>query len=255
MSGIPERLALVKDIPLTAGSHSRPLYVDENCAPGAFCLLEKHAFVTGQRWSDTPDNCCTTIGAYGRRVNDRCSQEMRDRIDEWWMANIDRIVKTAHDGHQRARGFILMDHAIRVALAARLDTAKRPEAADRLRALPVIVDRASSDAAVRVVREIRKTLPAGWEWRLTLRMKYRDAILAAMKDRPDADADAVAVAAAVAVAVADADADADSYWERRRKVYDAVYPILRARYARIYGEPADPTIVLARLVACGGTAA
>lgn len=57
---IPERLAFVKDVPLSTGGHRAP--ADGQC-PDGMCAVEKFAFITGQPWSDSPDNGCEVLRA------------------------------------------------------------------------------------------------------------------------------------------------------------------------------------------------
>jgi len=134
---IRERYERVKDIPLSVSSHAEP---KGDASPGAFCVNEKWSYVTGQPWTDRPPNMCRRISAVTMRINDRCDQETRDRLDAWMFANADALAATADDGLADRRRYFGSDWAIRTVLPMRLDAAKRPEAAARLRGLPEITD-------------------------------------------------------------------------------------------------------------------
>jgi len=169
---IPERLEAVKDVPVSVSSHPAPFGDD---APGAFCVMEYWSYVTGQKWTDSPANCCPTIGAYLRRLNDITDQAMRDRLKVWVTENAERIARTANDGNKQARGYLAADWSVRTALPVWLDAAGATEAAEQMRSLPQIVDASSSRAARDQVRAMRKTigLKAYWEWRAELRVKVK----------------------------------------------------------------------------------
>src|ERR1700753_1492202 len=110
---VKERLEAVRDIPLTVGSSRRP---EEGCVPGEFCAMEKFAYITGQGWTDDPDNCSHVIGAFVRRFQDGTDQDGRDKVDAWIIENAERLVATANDDHDESRGLLAADWATRVAL-------------------------------------------------------------------------------------------------------------------------------------------
>ena len=66
---LQDRLDAVADIPLSVSSHSAPPADGKPCG---FCRMEKWAWVTGQDWTDHPDNCSQVIGAFLRRFQDLC---------------------------------------------------------------------------------------------------------------------------------------------------------------------------------------
>jgi hypothetical protein len=170
---IESRLAAVRGIPLSPGSHPEP--PDEH-PPGAFCAMEKWAYVTGQRWTDDPENCCPTIGGFLRRYNDTVDQAGRDGVDVWAFENADQIAATAHDGHRLARAFLAADWAVRTALPVSLDVAGIPTAAERFRRSPEIVDARSAQDSTEVVNDVRQDLPGWWAWRSRLSAKVRAAL-------------------------------------------------------------------------------
>ena len=110
-----DRLEAVKDIPLSVGSHNSP---PDDCAPGEFCDREAFAYVTGQQWTDDPDNCSPVLSAFLRRFQDRTDQPGRDALKAWTLdpSNVARQEATANDEHDQARGFMACDWACRVAL-------------------------------------------------------------------------------------------------------------------------------------------
>ena len=209
-----KRVELVRDLPLSAGGHSAP---SEGECPDGMCAVEKFAFITGQHWTDHPNNCCPTLAAFMRSFNDRTDQAGRDRLDAWIFENVEAIVATANDGRSEWRGFVSSDYAIRVALPVWLDLAGVKDAAAQLRALPEITDRALAAQGWEVVRQARKQLPDWYEARRELRRKVEAAVKKALADKKPADAYAYAAAVAAAdayaaaAAYADAAAAADAY--------------------------------------------
>ena len=129
MTLLADRLAATAGIPLTVGSHQPP--VDDN-PPAAFCLLERFAYVTGQTWTDSPPNCCPTIAAFGRRINDRGSQQTRDAIDAWTFTPENRIRRAVNPQGMpyatwhTAPGLLQLSDGLRGAWARSVNGGTRP---------------------------------------------------------------------------------------------------------------------------------
>jgi hypothetical protein len=145
------------------------------------CLLEAVAWFANEKHSDAPECACPVIAAFGRRLNDRLDDEQRQRLKELIPA---LALSRASWPVTLKRAFMAADFAVREAAPRALEAHGFKKAAQRLRALPEIVDRA------------------------TARMSSRAADAAAYAD---AAADAAAAAAAYADIAADTDAaDADA---------------------------------------------
>jgi hypothetical protein len=271
---IADRLKAVEGIKCGTGSHGKP---PAHEPPGAFCAMEKFAYITGQRWTDYPDNCSNVIGAFIRRWNDGTDQETRDRLDEWIVDNADRLVRTAGDGHDNARGYLAADWAVRTALPIWLDVSGASEAAATVRGLVPLTDYDSSRAARKITGPIRSQMVKRRDSALeSLREQVRAAVAERLKEKVAAgavwaagaawaaegaeaagaaEASAAAEAAGAAWAAGAAEAawaaeaaeaaadslDADTrYWN----VYDAVYakvrPIFAAKITPLIEEKLGP---------------
>jgi hypothetical protein len=191
-----KRLEAVKDIKSTIGGHSAP-GPDE--APGAFCAMERFAYITGQAWTDHPANCSLVVGAFIRRWNDGTDQDTRDRLDKWIVDNADRLTQTAGDGLDKARGYLAADYAMRTVMPIWLDVAGATDAAQAVRELAPIVDRDTAYASTATTRPLRddlisrrdKALDGLWE-------KVRAAVEEKLKEKGPASAAQTAEAAGAA---------------------------------------------------------
>jgi len=191
---IQERIDAIIGVPLCSGPGTRP---PEGEVPCDLCVMEMYAWITGQEWTDDPENCSELIGAFMRRYNDCTDQAGRDELAQWVIANVERLAATADDGRDRERGYIMADWAVRTAVPAWLDLAGSMDAAQRVRELPVIVDDKTAWQGRALMSEVRKGLPDWWTWRTELREKVRAAVREALKNGPAA-ADATAATAAAA---------------------------------------------------------
>lgn len=231
---LQDRLAAIADLPLTAGSHDAPPAGELPCG---CCVMEKYAWVTGQEWTDDPENCSPVISAFLRRYNDGTDQDGRNKIDAWVFKNADRLAATANDGRDGERGFQVADFGIRVALPLWLELAGATEPAAKLRAFPEITDAVSVSAVRPLIRDARSRLTGDWwAWRNDLRAKVKDAVLKAMEKRPAAAATTTAAATDAATAAA---TTAATYGQ----VYDRVYKAVRERLAEVFAEKFAPAVV------------
>jgi hypothetical protein len=222
---IQDRIDAIIGVPLCAGAGTRP---PDGEVPCDLCVMEMYAWITGQEWTDSPDNCSQLIGAFMRRYNDSIDQAGRDELAKWTIANVVRLERTADDDWDRERGYIVADWAVRIAVPAWLELAGSTTAAQRVRELPEIVDDKTAWQGSALMREVRKELPDWWTWRTQLREKVRAAVKEALKDKPAAAVSAAADAATTAAAAA----VSDRYW----KIYDAVYAKVRAIYQERYAD-------------------
>jgi hypothetical protein len=181
-----KRLEAVKDIKSTTGDHSAP-GPDE--APGAFCAMERFAYITGQAWTDHPANCSLVISAFIRRWNDGTDQDTRDRLDKWIVDNADRLTQTAGDGLDKARGYLAADYAMRTVMPIWLDVAGATDAAQAVRELAPIVDRDTAYASTATTRPLRDDLISRRDKALDgLREKVRAAVEEKLKEKGPASA-------------------------------------------------------------------
>lgn len=117
------------------------------------CLLEAASYIAGERWSDQPQCVSVVLGAFGRRLNDNCTDEERQQLKPF----IPRLLNTADDGKDGARAFLAADWLVRDALPRLLETFGRAEEAQQLRALAAITDRQTDKDARPVVQAIRNS--------------------------------------------------------------------------------------------------
>ena len=218
-----DRLATVPEITLYRGGHKAP-------TPGAppseleLCFNEYVAYLAGEPHSASPACQCPVIGAATMRFNDRSADEPRQALvavtnDDPKTSLAYRCLGTRGDGYQKQRGYLAADFAVRIALPIWLETSGRTEAAQRLRALPELIDAATARSARKIVLEVRKDLPNYWAWRNQIRDSVRGAVLKALKDKP-------AAATTATAAATDATAGDAPTWE---EYYDAVYKAVREK--------------------------
>lgn len=229
---LQDRLEAVRGIPLSVSNHPEPSGDD---APGAFCAMEKYAYITGERWTDNPDNCSHALSAFIRRFQDNTDQACRDRLDAWMEANADRIAATAGDQFEDARGFLAADWCARVALPLWLDLAGAPKAAEALRTHAPITDRSSAGVMRTMIQKTRKEakLPDWWTWRSELRQRVRDAVKKYAQEHPVPGA-AWAAWAAGAAGAAEAAGAAGA-------ARDRVYRLVREKFLEKWGARFAPT--------------
>ncbi|MDP2712332.1 MAG: hypothetical protein Q8O56_14030, partial [Solirubrobacteraceae bacterium] len=195
---LADRLAALPELTLYRGGHNPPP-ANTDAADLQLCIREAISWVAGEPHSAQPACQCPVIGTAMLRFNDRVDDATRQLLlqpkvsgDPKTSLGV-RSVGTRDDGYQTQRGYMASDFAVRIALPIWLDASGRTDAAQRLRDLPEIVDRATAIAARDIVREIRNDLPDWWAWRSELRAKVHATVLDALKNR---SADAAAAAAA-----------------------------------------------------------
>jgi len=219
---IAERLALLPQMHLSSGGHDKPL---DFGAPPEACLFEATAWLVGDDWTDRPRCVSPVLGDFGRSLNDRLDDGLRQRLlpfAEW-------VVNTAGDGLDETRGYMALDWLIRTYTPAWLDLANLSEEAAALRSLRRIVDLAAAKAAGPVVRVGREKAAVAWD---AARYAAGDAAL-------DAAGDAAGDAARYAAwdAALDAAGDAARYAAGDAALDAARYAAWDAALGRREGRP------------------
>jgi hypothetical protein len=181
---IPERLAVVEDIPLLSGGHSAP---PKECDRPEGCDREIAAWVLGQKWTDRAPWESPVLAAFRRRLNDALPDDLRQKLKPSMFDGIE----TAGDGRDEDRAWMITDWSIRVALPTWLELAGVEETPKALRALPEITEATFGDVRP-LVYKIRDE---AWGRRKGARKHIREAVEAELKKRgikAAADADAAA---------------------------------------------------------------
>ncbi|HZV74554.1 MAG TPA: hypothetical protein VFF79_12625 [Conexibacter sp.] len=80
------------------------------------CLLELCSFMAREPWSDHPKCVSPVLGAFGRRLNDDLGDAERQLLTPY----AERMLNTAGDGQDEARGWLAADWPIRNAVYAAL---------------------------------------------------------------------------------------------------------------------------------------
>jgi hypothetical protein len=123
------------------------------------CLLEAVAWFAGEPHSDHPECTDVALGAYGRALNDRMrTDEERAPLRPL----IPRLVGTRGSSKLATRrAYFVVDRYLRQDLPAwfrELPFKPRPDIAERLEALPPVIDGTSANRARDLAREIRTEL-------------------------------------------------------------------------------------------------
>ena len=208
-----ERLAAVQALTLDSGSH-------EEFSRG-MCVMEAVSYVSGERWSDSPECASPVIAAFMRSWNDSLDDEARNRLLK---PLIPKLVGTrALAEIEERRSYMALDWLVRVFTPKWLDMVPSlHEHAKALRELEAIADMAGAAAAgVRVRLASVDASAAGaaagaaaWD---AARAAAGAAARAAAWDAAGAAAWAAAAAAARDAAGAAArDAAGDAAWAKLR---------------------------------------
>ena len=130
-----ERVAALDTIDLKRGEHASP--------EDGLCVMEAAAWVAREPHSDHPDCVSPVLGAFLRRWNDDLDDEDRQKLKPFVL----RVVGTAGDGQDEARGWLALDWLVRAHAPAWLGLAGFADEAGALRALPPLHDEDSLNAA------------------------------------------------------------------------------------------------------------
>jgi hypothetical protein len=118
------------------------------------CLLEAVAYVAGEEHTDRPICVDTLLAEMGRELNDLLPDDLRQLL----MPVIPDLPGTADDGFDLERSYMALDWLVRVCLLAWLEHSPAcREVASNVRGLDMIVDTASAERAVPVVRHAQQT--------------------------------------------------------------------------------------------------
>ena len=207
---------------LAKGSHADgPPPGDPDCE---MCLFEAYNVLLvppdrrpdAELTDDRPADVSPVLHAFGMRLNDILDDDRRQQLKIYLPNGVSPLAGTYRDGLDETRQWMAADWAVRTALPIWLDAAGVGDRAGQLRALPRIVDRASSVDARPLVRTVAdEAYERRRAWRKELKAKIAEELAGRRADAAavavaaaDADAGAGAGAGAVAVAVAGAVAGA-----------------------------------------------
>src|SRR5690242_18082075 len=120
-------LELLERLELKEGGHEP--------SSGDMCLMEAVAFVAGESWSDHPHCASAILGDYGRALNDRLSDALRQELKPL----IPMLVGSVGDDEtEERRAVLLSDWYIREHLPRVLRFAKLDAQAESLAILPAL---------------------------------------------------------------------------------------------------------------------
>ncbi|MGH9249762.1 MAG: hypothetical protein ACRD0W_09650 [Acidimicrobiales bacterium] len=151
MTILPDRLPVLDDLVLEAGSH-------KSWSDGA-CVLEAVAYIAGEPWSDHPECASPIIGAFLRTWNDALDTDDCQALKQY----IPRLVGSRGTAVQEdARAWLVLDWLVRVHTPAWLRLSGLTSQADQLAGLPEF--RAGMDVApLRPTLEaVREDAAAAW---------------------------------------------------------------------------------------------
>ncbi len=134
---------VLADLVLDKGSHRKP---DEG-----MCVMEAAAYLAGEPWSDRPTCVSGVLTNFAMSLNDNWDDDQRQKLIPF----IPRMIGTAGDGQDEARGYLALDWLIRTFTPVWLDLAGLTIEAQELRELRRIVDLVSAQSAGPVVRSAR----------------------------------------------------------------------------------------------------
>jgi hypothetical protein len=137
-----DRLAALP--PLAQGAHG---FDDGNA-----CLLEAVSYIAGEPWSDHPECACAVIAEFGREINDSMPDSLRDTL----LRPLVLMIVGTRGSHevQLRRAYIAADYAVREATPFALRAAAMLADADKLAALPEIVDAKTARDAFAAARAV-----------------------------------------------------------------------------------------------------
>jgi hypothetical protein len=149
--------SVLRQFPIRRGSH--PTRDD------GLCAMEMVAWLAGEAHTDDPHCACPVIASYVRAFNDSLpSDSHRER---YLRRLLPRLVNSRGDvGLRRQRAFRAADHGVRVLAPMLFEAVGDRAAANRLRALPPIQNRAQAKAA----QDLAETLgaPRAVSWPLMM---------------------------------------------------------------------------------------
>ena len=169
------------DVVLEAGKH-------KNSDDGV-CLLELVSLLAGEPFTDHPGCVSPVLAGFGRSLNDELPDDKRQRL----LPLAPRMIGTARDGMDEARGFLALDWLVRVYLPA------------WLRLTPDLVADADALAGFRPITDLGSAAEVGV---LVRHAKKRADVARVAVGAAAGDAAWAAASAAASAAVGDAAGDA-----------------------------------------------
>ena len=138
------------DYTLAYGTHARP--EDGRCA------MEWVSHLAGEGHTDEPACVSPVLRAFCIALNDGLDDIPRQRLRPY----LTRTIGTAGDGLDEARAWMAMDWLIRVYTPAWLGLARLTDAAQRLTALPTVIDGRDLRSALAALQAARRDARASW---------------------------------------------------------------------------------------------
>jgi hypothetical protein len=164
---IEERLQKLPELHIDEGGH------DE--FEKGHCAMELVSWLAGEKFSDRPSCTSPVLSSFLVRLNDGLPEDLRQELKPY----LPRVIGTAGDGQDEARGWLAADFTIRTVLPTWLELAGVEESAKALRELPPIDAKSITDAQPKV-REIRDAM---YEKRSAARTAFKEKFVAELKRR------------------------------------------------------------------------
>jgi len=141
---------MATDYTLAYGTHATP--------DDGRCAMEWVSFLAGEPHSDQPACVSPVLRAFCTTLNDSLADAPRQRLRPY----LTRTIGTADDGFDQARAWLAMDWLIRTYAPSWLEVARLSEAAERLLALPAVIDGSALGPALVELGEARHAARACW---------------------------------------------------------------------------------------------
>src|ERR1700729_2794659 len=141
---------MVTDYRLSYGTHASP---DEGR-----CAMEWVSLLAGEPHSDEPACVSPVLRAFCTTLNDSLEDEPRQRLGLF----LARTIGTADDGFDEARSWMAMDWLIRTYAPSWLRVAGLTASAERLAALPAVLDSSPLKLSVDELTLARRETRASW---------------------------------------------------------------------------------------------
>jgi hypothetical protein len=116
------------------------------------CAMEWLSHLAGERHGDAPRSVSLVLAGFARSWNDALDDDTRQRLRPF----LGRMIATAEDGLDDERAWACADWLTRDGAPPLLDHAGLHEQAERLRALPPLVDMRSGSVALAVLEPARR---------------------------------------------------------------------------------------------------
>jgi hypothetical protein len=141
---------MVTDYRLSYGTHANP--------DDGRCAMEWVSLLAGEPHSDEPACVSPVLRAFCTTLNDSLEDEPRQRLRLF----LARTIGTADDGFDEARSWMAMDWLIRTYAPSWLRVAGLTASAERLAALPTVLDSSPLKLSVDELNLARRETRASW---------------------------------------------------------------------------------------------